>query len=146
MTTEPSSVPAELLDRLQQAINDHDLETMADCFAPDFLSEFPNHPDRVFRGRQQMRRNWSQIFAGLPDIQATLLLSAVHGDTAWAEWEWRGSRRDGQPVLLRGVTIQVVRAGRVAHARLYMEPVAAAGPGTEAAVRQVVNGEIRAAR
>lgn len=133
--------PATVIERLQQAINRHDLDALAACFAPDYLSEFPAHPDRAFRGHEQMYKNWQQIFGGVPDLAATLVGCTVAGETAWAEWDWRGTRRDGAVFALRGVTIQGVVAGRIVWTRLYMEPVEATGTGSDEAVRRDVAGD-----
>ncbi len=133
--------PAMVLEQLRQAINRHDLDALAACFAPDYLSEFPAHPDRAFRGHEQMAKNWGRIFGGVPDLAATLVGCTVAGATAWAEWDWRGNRRDGAAFALRGVTIQGIVAGRIVWTRLYMEPVEAAGAGSDAAVRRTVAGD-----
>lgn len=119
--------PASCMLRVQQAINQHDLDALTACFAPDYRSTFPAHPDRAFEGHGQMRANWSQIFATAPDVQAGLLRTAVDGDTVWTEWEWRGTRVDGLPFLQRGVTIQGVRDGLIHWVRLYIEPVQQGG-------------------
>src|SRR5438132_8915565 len=100
--------PLEVLERLRCAIGQRDLEALAACFEPEYESGFPAHPDRTFRGHGQMRRNWSQIFGMVPDLAATLVCSAVDDETAWADWEWRGTRVDGAPFAMRGVTIQGV--------------------------------------
>jgi ketosteroid isomerase-like protein len=115
--------PAACVRRIQQAINQHDLDTLTDCFEPDYQSEFPAHPLRAFRGHAALRANWTRIFSTVPDLQAELLRCLTDDETAWAEWDWRGTGADGQPFAMRGVTLQGVRAGRVAWARLYMEPV-----------------------
>jgi hypothetical protein len=52
-----------------------------------------------------MRKNWSLIFGTVPDIEAALRRCTLKGDLAWAEWEWRGTRTDGTPFAMRGVTI-----------------------------------------
>jgi ketosteroid isomerase-like protein len=135
----PTPSPLSVLDRLRDAINAHDLEALAACFAPDYDSEFPAHPGRVFRGQGQMRANWAQIFGGVPDIAATLVRGTAEGETVWAEWDWRGTRADGGAFAMRGVTIQGVRDGRIAWVRLYMEPVEA-GSGKDAAVPELVSG------
>jgi len=127
--------PAAVLERLRQAINCRDLDALAGCFAPDYLSEFPAHPDRTFQGHEQMRKNWTQIFGGVPDLTATLLTCTVAGETAWAEWSWEGVRRDGAAFGMRGVTIQGVAEGRIVWTRLYMEPVTI-GAGSDDAVRR----------
>jgi hypothetical protein len=34
-----------VIERLHQALNEHNLEALLACFAPDFQSEQPLHPD-----------------------------------------------------------------------------------------------------
>ena len=130
-----------VVTRLRDAMNEHDLEALVDVFDPDFVSETPAHPQRTFRGADQVRRNWEQIFAGVPDLQADLLDAVVAGDTVWSEWDWHGTRRDGAPHRMRGVTIQRVRDARAISVRFYMEPVDADGPAAGEAVRRIVTGE-----
>lgn len=129
-----------VIERLGEAINRHDLDALAACFAPDYASEFPAHPDRAFRGQDQMRKNWTQIFGGVPDITATLLRSASEGDTAWGEWEWRGTRVDGVPFAMCGVTVVGVENDRITWARMYMEPVEIRGAGNDAAIQRAAGG------
>ena len=140
MEEKTTSDPIDCVRHIQQAINQHSLEALTECFQPDYQSQFPAHLDRSFGGTAQMRQNWTQIFAGVPDIQAALLGATTDEDTVWAEWEWTGTRRDGARFWQRGVTIQGVQQGQVKWVRLYMEPVqdAGAGAGTNAAVRQSV--------
>ncbi len=96
--------PGALVERLSRAVNEHDLEALSTCFAPEYRNETPVHPARGFDGRAQVRRNWEQIFGGVPDISAEVRWIA-DDKTAWSEWEMRGTRRDGSPHLLRGVVI-----------------------------------------
>ena len=130
-----------VVTRLRDAMNEHDLEALVDVFDPEFVSETPAHPQRTFRGADQVRRNWEQIFAGVPDLQADLLDAVVDGDTVWSEWDWHGTRRDGAPHRMRGVTIQRVRDSRAISVRFYMEPVDEDGPAAAEAVRRIVTGE-----
>lgn len=127
-----------LVERLKDAVNRHDLELLAGCFAQDFLNETPVHPARSFQGREQVRKNWAQIFAGVPDIEADILRSSVDGASAWTEWEMRGTRRDGVPHLMRGVGIFGVRDDQFTSLRFYLEPVDDGGAGVDAAVRKAV--------
>ena len=124
----------EIFQRLVAAQNAHDIEAFVSCFAPDYSSEQPAHPDRAFVGSDQVRRNWTAMFAGVPDFRAELLDSATEGPTAWGEFAWHGTKSDGSPLLSRGVIIGTVRDGRLAAARLYMSDVEQAGRGVEAAV------------
>src|SRR5690348_11980660 len=91
--------------RMQEAINSHDLEGLVASFAVDLTSEQPAHPARAFQGREQVRTNWTMIFDMVPNLQATLLRSALGDGIEWAEWAWDGTRTDGGHFGLRGVTI-----------------------------------------
>ncbi len=121
-----------VIERICEATNRHDLDALANCFATDYDSAFPTHPDRAFGGREQMRRNWSRIFQAVPNIQSELLRWATHESTIWAEWEWRGTLASGAPFLQRGVTIHGVERDVTTWVRLYMEPVRDDEPGIEA--------------
>jgi ketosteroid isomerase-like protein len=124
----------DIFRRFVAAQNAHDIDAFVSCFAPDYSSEQPVHPDRAFVGSDQVRKNWTAMFAGVPDFRAELLDSATEGPTAWGEFEWHGTKSDGSPLLSRGVIIGTVRDGRLAAARLYMSDVEQAGRGVEAAV------------
>lgn len=130
--------PELVVERLVAATNAHDLEALVECFADDYVNETPAHPERGFRGRAQVRRNWEQIFAAVPDVAATVTGQAVEGDTVWSEWEVAGTRLDGSRHLMRGVIIFGVRRAEAVWARFYLEPVAAGGGGVDEAVRRAV--------
>jgi ketosteroid isomerase-like protein len=127
-----------LIERLKLAVDSHDLELLSGCFAEDFRNETPVHPARSFQGREQVRQNWAQIFGAVPDIKAEVVRSAVDGATAWTEWEMRGTRRDGAPHLMRGVSIFGLGDDRFTSVRFYLEPVEEGGVAVEAAVRMAV--------
>jgi ketosteroid isomerase-like protein len=124
MHTTPAIEPvAELIARLARATNAHDLDAVVSCFADDYVNESPAHPLRSFRGREQVRRNWGRIFAAVPDVQAEMIASVVDQDTAWTEWEHRGTRQDGTGHLMRGVMIFTASEGLLTRVRFYLEPV-----------------------
>jgi ketosteroid isomerase-like protein len=123
-------------ERLDEALNAHDIEAFIDCFAQDYDSEQPAHPDRAFRGREQARQNWSAIFAGVRDFTSELVRADAVGDTEWSEWRWHGTQEDGSKLEMAGVIVSGIEDGRLAWARLYVEPVEQ-GAGIEAAVRDM---------
>jgi hypothetical protein len=138
--------PPPLLRQLLGAINAHDPDALAACFAADYVNETPVHPTQGFTGREQVRRNWARILSSVPDLVAVLIRWAVGPEGAqWAEWDWRGTRPDGVAVHLRGVTVLGAVAdgpGReVADwARFYMEPVQATDGDVDAGVTARVGG------
>jgi ketosteroid isomerase-like protein len=123
--------------RLHAAMNARDIDAFVDCFDEGYESEQPVHPDRAFRGREQVRANWSAIFDGVPDFQAELVAIAVSGEVEWSEWHWRGTQSDGASLDMAGVIVGGVRDGRLVWARLYVEPVEQSGAGIDAAVRRM---------
>jgi ketosteroid isomerase-like protein len=126
--------------RLRDAINAHDVEAMLDCFHEDYTSEQPVHPGRSFTGRAQVRANWSTIFEAVPDFAAELVTASSDEDREWSEWRWAGTRRDQSRLDAAGVILAGVRDGRIAWARLYMEPVEAEQERIEEAVRHMLSG------
>jgi ketosteroid isomerase-like protein len=137
-TDETTNAAARVLARLEEATNAHDLEAVVACFGPDYRNDTPAHPERSFTGRDQVRRNWAQIFTFVPDITTTVLRSVVHGDEVWSEWEHRGTRPDGSAHEMRGVVIFGVDAGLLTWARFYLEPVQSGGGTVNDAVRRQV--------
>ena len=132
-----------MIQRLQAAVNDHDLAGVVACFALDYRNETPAHPERTFTGREQVRRNWEQIFAAIPDVCTDLVRWAVDGETVWSEWEHRGTRRDGSAHRMRGVIIFGVVDDVISWARFYLEPVQEGGGGIDLTVnRQVTGGAV----
>jgi ketosteroid isomerase-like protein len=129
--------PAAVVERLVAAVNAHDLDALAACFAGDYRNETPAHPRRGFRGREQVRRNWTQLFEGVPDLRAQVL-SAAEGDRVWTEWDISGTRGDGAPFAMRGVVIFGVGGGLIASARFYLEPVEEASGDVDAHTARVV--------
>ena len=112
-----------MVERLCRATNGRDLDALVACFADDYRNETPVHPERGFTGREQVRKNWQEIFSVIADLHAEVLRVAVDGDTVWSEWEHRGRRPDGSPHVMRGVVIFGVTDGVATWARFYLEPV-----------------------
>jgi len=139
MTTQLGAGPAAIVQRLRQATNDHDLDALAGCFAVNYRNETPAHPERSFAGRDQVRKNWTQIFAAVPDVHAEVLRCVEDGDTVWSEWEHRGTRPDRSAHVMRGVVIFGVEGGLVSWARFYLEPVQDGGGGVDEAVHSQVS-------
>jgi ketosteroid isomerase-like protein len=141
MAHERGSQPRLVVERLNAAMNAHDINAFVACFEEEYESEQPAHPDRAFRGRDQVRENWSAIFEGVADFESELILAGATGETEWSEWRWRGTQSDGTPLHMAGVIVCGVRDGRLRWARLYVEPVEQSGAGIDAAVRRISGDE-----
>ena len=129
---------APVVDRLVGAVNAHDLDGLVACFADDYVNETPVHPLRGFKGNAQVRTNWKQIFAGVPDIRAEITRRATNGDEIWTEWDLAGTRVDGSAFGMRGIVIFGVAGDTIASARFYLEPVEEASGDVDDHTRRVV--------
>ena len=128
---------SEVIDRLVVAMNAHDLDAVAGFIHEDYRSEQPAHPDRAFIGSEQVRENWTGVFAGVPDFHAGLvLLSATADGVEIGEWHWSGTHADGASFEMRGMTLLAIENDRIAWGRLYMEPVEHDGRDIDEMVRE----------
>src|SRR3954454_24448666 len=91
-----SDSPAAVIAALAEATNAHDIDAFVGLFAEDYDSQQPAHPNRAFRGRDQVRANWSDVFTGGPDFRADLVATAVERDCGWSEWPWPGPPGEGR--------------------------------------------------
>lgn len=134
--SDPPATPTDLVARLFDRTNAHDVEGLVGCFAPDYALTNPAHPARDFVGREQVRRNWTGLFAGVPDLAASVRSMVADGERVWVELAMDGTRRDGERVRFAGVQVFTVRDGLVQGCRFYLEPVESDGVDADAAVRQ----------
>ncbi len=126
---------AAVIERMAQALNRHDLEAFVGCFAPNYRSVQPAHPNRGFGGKEQVRKNWSAIFESFPDFEADLLRHTSDEGTVWSEWRWTATG-----LKMAGVTLLGVEEDRIVWGRLYMEPVEEDGENIDEAMRTITGG------
>lgn len=129
-----------VVEGIRQALNSHDVNALTAWFGEDYENTWPAHPSRGFHGRDQVRRNWEQIFASVPDFQAEVVGAAYDAHVAFTEREFTGTRRDGSANHLRGAIVLGVTGGLVRWARFYMEPVDESTESVDQAVRRQVAG------
>lgn len=133
--------------RMFSAAQRRDLDAMVAEFADDYVNITPNHPARSFTGSAQVRKNWSALFAGIPDMTVTVLDSATGtGGNVWVEWGSQGTRLDGSAVEQAGVAIFSLRNDRIAAVRFYLEPVERDPADVNAAVQAVTGAGMEGAR
>lgn len=134
-------VPEGPVRRMLAAANRHDLEAMVSQFAEDYRNTTPVHPARSFTGSAQVRKNWTALFAGLPDLTLTVHDAAIGPDgKVWMEWSNRGTRPDGSVQQAAGVAIFTLRDDKIAAAQFYLEPVDQDSGDVNEAVREAVHG------
>ncbi len=113
----------ELLEHMRAALDAHDLDAFVGFFREDYIGERPRHPGAKISSRDDVRSNWSEVIADVPDLRIEVPAAVQDGDRIWSEWRAYGTSRNGSALELRGVIIFGVQDGQVAWSRMYMEPV-----------------------
>jgi hypothetical protein len=116
------------IDRLRAAIDSHDPERVAACFAPNYVSELPHQPDLGFIGSGRVADNWTMIFTRFPDIRASVLRRAQQDAEWWSEWEFRATHDGAERVVLAGPVVMTTHDGLIAWSRFYISAVTRATP------------------
>jgi ketosteroid isomerase-like protein len=131
-----------VVDRFVRSINEHDLEAIVSCFAPDYNDVEPAHPTRqISGGGAEVRKQWGTVLDSLPDFRTEVERVVVEGETAWIEHDWSGTRTDGTRLHLRGVNIFGIRDAQFAWGHIYMETVEEDGIDIEERVRRMAEGD-----
>lgn len=128
-----------VIHTLVEAVNRQDLASLVGCFAEDYVNQTPAHPERGFRGRHQVHRNWAHIFAEVPDVRAHISRCVSDDVTVWTEWRMAGTRRsDASLFEMAGVVIYEVADGQIQSAAFYLEPVEQGSGDIDTAIRRAV--------
>ncbi len=121
-----------VIERMHEALNQHDLEAFLGCFDQNYRSEQPIHPNRGFGGKEQVRKNWSSIFESFPDFKAELIRYTLDDETVWSEWHWTATGLNMAGVILFGV-----EEDHFVWGRLYVEPVEEDGENIDEAMQRM---------
>lgn len=133
--------PKAVIREWVKAVNNHDVEAIAACFAVDYHDVEPAHPTRkITGGREDVRKNFGMILQSIPDLRLELLRVAADADTAWSELDLSGTRRDGSREHLRGVNIFGIGGGQIAWGRVYLESVEEHGIDMGERIRRIAEG------
>jgi len=103
MSSEKIATP--VLQDLLDAFNAHDLDAIMSFFAEDCVLDMPHGPGpggRRLVGIQQVREGIRSRLDGIPDVHYGDDSHWRCGDRGVSEWTLRGTRRDGEPVEVRG--------------------------------------------
>jgi predicted ester cyclase len=109
----------ELVRRVFDAINAHDLDALGELWAEDGVERFP---DATCSGFAEIRAHFEGLFAALPDFHMDLIASAEEGDVVFARWRltathtgaaFAGIDRTGARVELDGMDHFTFAGGKV---------------------------------
>jgi len=117
----------ELLKRILNAFNAHDIDTVMGFFVEDCVLEMPRGPDpwgRRFVGAATVRQALKSRFDGIPDVQYCEDSHYVAGSIGISKWTLRGtSATNGAPIEVRGCDFFEFRDGKIAKKDSYWKIV-----------------------
>jgi ketosteroid isomerase-like protein len=95
----------EVLKRVLEAFNRHDLDAIMSHFADDCVLETPRGPDAWgtrFEGKDEVRRGLAARFEGIPDVHYAGDDHFACGSRGVSEWTISGTTVDGERIEVRG--------------------------------------------
>ena len=110
------SPDVQMLERVLDAFNRHDIDAIMEFFADDCVFETPRGPDpwgRRLVGKEQVREGFEARFAGIPDIHYGKDRHWVSGGRGASEWTITGTDTSGRRVEVQGCDLWEFRGERI---------------------------------
>jgi ketosteroid isomerase-like protein len=116
----------DLLERMVNGFNAHDLDEILSLFTDDCVFESPRGPEpwgRRFEGQEAVREGLGARFTTIPDVHYGDGSHFVAGDRGVSEWTLTGTTVDGVRLNVRGCDIWTFRGDKVAVKNSYWKIV-----------------------
>jgi len=116
----------EVLERVLDGFNRHDLDAIMAHFADDCVFESPRGPEpwgRRLEGREAVTEGLRARFTGIPDVSYEGHGHFVSGDRGVSEWTLRGTTVDGERLEVRGCDLWTLRGDRIVRKDSYWKIV-----------------------
>ena len=107
----------EVLERMVDVFNRHDLDAIMSLFVDDCIFESPRGPDpwgRRFVGQAEVREGLGARFRGIPDVHYGDGSHFVSGERAVSEWTLTGTTVDGERLEVRGCDLWTFHGNKIA--------------------------------
>ena len=114
MTDETTKL--DVLARMLDGFNHHDLEAILELFDDDCVFESPRGPGpwgRRYTGRDEVREGLGARFRGIPDVSYEGRGDFVAGDRGASEWTLRGTTLEGESLEVHGCDLWTFRGDLV---------------------------------
>jgi ketosteroid isomerase-like protein len=112
----PDDTKYDVLERMLDGFNRHDLDTIMSLFAEDCVFESPRGPDpwgRRFVGKEEVAEGLGARFKGIPDVHYGDESHFVSGDRGASEWTLTGTTVEGERLEVRGCDLWTFRGDEV---------------------------------
>jgi ketosteroid isomerase-like protein len=116
----------DVLDRMLDGFNRHDLGAIVSLFAEDCVFESPRGPEpwgRRFEGKEAVAAGLAARFTGIPDVSYEGHGDFVSGERGASEWTLRGTTVDGERLEVRGCDLWTFRGDQITRKDSYWKIV-----------------------
>jgi ketosteroid isomerase-like protein len=116
----------DVLARMLDGFNRHDLDAIMALFADDCVLESPRGPQpwgQRFEGKDAVMQGLAARFTGIPDVSYESHGDFVSGDRGVSEWTLRGTTVDGRRLEVRGCDLWTFRGDRIVRKDSYWKIV-----------------------
>lgn len=112
-----------VVERLNRAVNDHDLDALASIFTEDcvFENTYPPPDGQRFEGLLAVLGFWQDFFDSSHGAWFEFEEIFTAGDRCVSRWIYRYETLEGEPHHLRGADILKVREGQVSEKFSYVK-------------------------
>jgi ketosteroid isomerase-like protein len=126
VATDTSRLNVEMLEKLMEAFNAHDIDAVMSFFADECVLEMPRGPDpwgRRLEGRERVREGLASRFAGIPDVHYGNARHWVAADRGCSEWLLTGTGAGGEKIEVRGCDLFEFGGGKIVRKDSYWKIV-----------------------
>jgi ketosteroid isomerase-like protein len=123
---QPNCDIRELLERLAQAFNSHDIDRVMSFFAPDCSLDMPRGSEPYgtrYIGIENVRRGLESRFEMIPDVHYADVEHFVEGNSGMSKWLLTGTKSDGHCIRVRGCDFYTFQNGKVVRKDSYWKIV-----------------------
>ena len=106
----------DVLERMVQGFNSHDLDAIMALFTDDCVFESPrgqNPWGRRFEGQAAVREGLGSRFTTIPDVHYGGDRHFVSGDRGASEWTLTGTTVEGEKLEVRGCDLWTFRGDKI---------------------------------
>jgi ketosteroid isomerase-like protein len=121
-----AEVKLQVLERLVDGYNRHDVDAIMSLFVEDCVFESPRGPDpwgRRYVGKEEVARAVSTRFEGIPDVHYGDGDHFVAGDRGASEWTLTGTTAEGERLEVRGCDLGTFRGDELVRKDSYWKIV-----------------------
>jgi len=117
MAQSDKKIDEAFLQSFADAFNAHDVSAIMSHMTDDCVFEASAGPDvngQIFRGQQEVRKAFEEVFATFPDAQWRSPKHFVSGNRGFSEWTFTGTKTDGTKIEVTGCDLFTFNDGKIA--------------------------------